>query len=296
MVSLKNLFILIILVVLFSVTSVTIVYSQEDVNMFFEKGKESYIAGNPEEAISYFEKVLEIEPNHVDALNNIGAILITLGKHEEAIPFFDQVLAIEPNHVGALSNKGSALGSLGEFDDSMLNLNRALEIDPENIDALSNKAAVFVDQEQHYDAITIFHNLLKIDPDNEIAKEYLPKAKVGLGYAKVEGFAEFILRNEQGQLITYFKSPYLAVLNHDLGLDYINSFRVIGNIFVNNTHYDVLQKSFFGTYKRETVFATTMPYNKADPDIHLMYSPNWGFPVEKGDTIDLLYTIYKPIP
>ena len=179
----------------FMIANLPPVFAEEDANMLFEKGKESYMAGNSEEAISYFEKVLQIEPNHVDALNNIGAILITLDKHEEAIPFFDQVLAIEPNHVGGLSNKGSALGSLGEFDDSMLNLNRALEIEPNHIDALSNKAAVFVDQEQHYDAITIFHNLLKIDPDNEIAKEYLPKAKVVLGYAKVEVFTEFILRN-----------------------------------------------------------------------------------------------------
>jgi len=275
---------------------VTIVFSQEDVDLLLKNGLESYRDGKLKESMTYFDKVLEIEPNNLDALNNKGGLLNTLGDFSEAIVYFDRVLEIEPNHVRALVNKGSTLGSLGKFDEAIFSLERALEIDPENIDALSNKAAVFVDQEQHYDAITIFHDLLKIDPDNEIAKEYLPKAKVGLGYAKVEGFAEFILRNEQGQLITYFKSPYLAVLNHDLGLDYINSFRVIGNIFVNNTHYDVLQKAYFGMYERETVFASTMPYNKADPDLHLMYSPNWGFPVEKGDTLDLLYTIYKPIP
>jgi len=251
--------------------------------------------GNFEEAISYFEKVLEIEPNHLDALNNIGGLLSTLGKHNEAIFYFDTIIEIEPNYVRALVNKGSALGSLGKFDEAIFYLERALEIDPENIDALSNKAAVFVDQGEHYDAITIFHDLLKIDPDNEIAKDYLPKAKGGLGYGRVEGFAEFVLRNEEGQLITYFKSPYLAVLNHDLGLDYVDSFRVMGNIFVNNTHYEVLQKAYIGTYEQETVFARTVAFNAEDPDIHLMYSPNWGFPVEKGDTIDLLYTIYKPI-
>ncbi len=295
MLSLKNFIFLISILFLFSVTSVTIVFSEDDVDLLLKNGLESYRDGKLEESMAYFDKVLKIEPNNLDALNNKGGLLNTQGDFYEALVYFDRVLEIEPNYVRALVNKGSTLGSLGKFDEAIFSLERALEIDPENIDALSNKAAVFVDQEQHYDAITIFHNLLKIDPDNEIAKEYLPKAKSGLGYGRVDGFAEFVLRNEEGQLITYFKSPYLAVLNHDLGLDYINSFRVIGNIFVNNTHYDVLQKEFFGTYERETVFARTIAYNAEDPDIHLMYSPNWGFPVEIGDTIDLLYTIYKPI-
>jgi len=48
----------------FMILNLPPVFAEEDVNMLFEKGKESYMAGNPEEAISYFEKVLQIEPGN----------------------------------------------------------------------------------------------------------------------------------------------------------------------------------------------------------------------------------------
>jgi len=294
MVSLNNVIVLSLLVVLFLITNVTIVYS-EDVDLLLKNGLESYLDGKLEESMAYFDKVLEIEPNNLDALNNKGGLLNTLGDFSEAIVYFDRVLEIEPNHVRALVNKGSTLGSLGKFDEAIFSLDRALEIDPENIDALSNKAAVFVDQENHYDAITIFHNLLKIDPNNEIAIEYLPKAKSGLGYVTVKGFNEFILRNEQGQLITYFKSPYVAVLNHEIGRDFVNSWLVAQEISLNGTNYQVLQRSYNQLYATDTVFSRTVVFNEENPTLKLIFAPNWGFPINKGDTINLLYTIFKPI-
>jgi tetratricopeptide (TPR) repeat protein len=55
---------------------------------------------------------LTIEPDNVDALNNIGAALGSLGNFTEAIKYFDKVLAIEPDNVKALISKDKALGNL----------------------------------------------------------------------------------------------------------------------------------------------------------------------------------------
>jgi len=273
----------------------TIVYSEEDVDLLFEKGIESYRNGNHDEAISYFDRVLEIEPDNLDALTNKGGLLSALEKHEEAIPYFDRVLDIESNHVSALVNKASALGSLGEFDDAIFNLDRALEIEPKNINALTNKAAVLIDQDNYYDAISYFHKILEVDPGNEIAEEFIPLAKRYLGYSVVKGFKEFILRDHQGTLISYFKSPYLAVLDHELGWNFVNSWSVIENISFNNTDYQVKQRSYFNEFRNDTIFASTVVYYDVDPDLRLIYSPNWGFPMKKNETAVLLYTYYKPI-
>ena len=41
--------------------------------------------GNPKEAMTIYEKVLEISPNHIDALIKKGNILGKLGKYDNAI-------------------------------------------------------------------------------------------------------------------------------------------------------------------------------------------------------------------
>ena len=291
----KIIIVLPIFVVFSMILNLPIANAQEDVDLLFQKGKESYMAGNPEEAISYFEKVLQIEPNHVDALNNIGAILITLDKHEEAFPFFDQVLAIEPNHLNALSNKGSALGYLGEFDDAMLYLDRALEIEPNHVSTLNNKASVLLDQEKNYDAITYFYQVLQIDPNNELATKNLPLAKQAIGYNRTDGFLEFILRDSQGNLIGYFKSPYLLVLDHEVAQNFTDSWPVVREISFEGTNYEVIQRLYTGEIGDGTFVATLKVFDKQDPNIGLIMSPTWGFPTHPGDKVTKLYTIFRPI-
>jgi tetratricopeptide (TPR) repeat protein len=58
-----------------------------------------------EDAIKCFEKVLEVNPKNMQAMNNIGIILGRMGKFDEAIEVFDKVLSIEPKNEVAMFNK-----------------------------------------------------------------------------------------------------------------------------------------------------------------------------------------------
>ena len=83
-----------------------------DIEVLFDQGNALYDLGQDQEAITYYDKVLEIDPNHVRALNSKGLALYHLGQDQEAITYYDKVLEINPNHVNALNNKGLALGNL----------------------------------------------------------------------------------------------------------------------------------------------------------------------------------------
>jgi tetratricopeptide (TPR) repeat protein len=56
--------------------------------------------GQYKEAITYFDKVLSVEPNSTDALNNKGLTLDHLGKHEEAITYYDKARTEAFNKLG----------------------------------------------------------------------------------------------------------------------------------------------------------------------------------------------------
>ena len=68
----------------------------------YNKGLALYYLGKSDEAITYYDKVLAIKPNDLDALSNKGNALEDLGKSDEAITYYDKVLAIDPNDLDAL--------------------------------------------------------------------------------------------------------------------------------------------------------------------------------------------------
>ena len=53
-----------------------------------------------------------IDPNNIYALYNKGLALDNLGRYKEAISYYDKVLDIDPNDVDTLNNKIAALGKL----------------------------------------------------------------------------------------------------------------------------------------------------------------------------------------
>ena len=170
---------------------------EDDIDALLKKGMTSLQQENFEKAISFFDKVLAIDPNNTDALFNKGSALVQLDKPEEAISYFDKVLAIDPNNANALSYKGDRLAKIGKSDEAISYFkqvlkiepnyhdvmgisisDRVLAIDPSNIDALNLKGDSLVSLgrsesgitvvyvEKLDEAISYFDKVLAIDPNN----------------------------------------------------------------------------------------------------------------------------------
>ena len=65
------------------------------------------------EALANIDKALALAPDHVDAHNNHGNLLLELKRPAEAMAAFDRVLALAPQHIQARINRGNALAELG---------------------------------------------------------------------------------------------------------------------------------------------------------------------------------------
>lgn len=59
-----------------------------------------------------------------------GSKLLLEGNFEDALSYFEQALILEPKNPEVWNKKGSALRSLGRYDDALECFNRALELDP----------------------------------------------------------------------------------------------------------------------------------------------------------------------
>ncbi|HYF98477.1 MAG TPA: tetratricopeptide repeat protein [Candidatus Saccharimonadales bacterium] len=129
-------------------------------------GNEHYYKNEHVDAIKHYDRVLEIEPNNVEAWANKGMALGHLGKYDEAIDSYDRALEIEPNYALALYNKGSALGNRGKFNEAIDSYDRALEIEPNYALAWSNKGVVFGNMGKYNEEIECYDRALEIEPNN----------------------------------------------------------------------------------------------------------------------------------
>jgi tetratricopeptide (TPR) repeat protein len=82
-----------------------------DVSSYLEKASESYNKGDLNEDLKHLDIILK-DQNFIVTLYDKGVLLGELGKQEEAIEWFNTVLDIDPNHTNALNAKGNSLNSL----------------------------------------------------------------------------------------------------------------------------------------------------------------------------------------
>ena len=76
-----------------------------------------------------YEKVLNLEPENIDALINMGSALHTLGKYTDAISYYNTVLRLDEKNTLALAYKGLSLGESGNISMAIKYFTKSLSID-----------------------------------------------------------------------------------------------------------------------------------------------------------------------
>ena len=118
-----------------------------------------------DEAIEYYRKALQINPNFSDALNNLGNALAARGQSDEAIENYRKAIQINPNFSEALNNLGVALAAKGRFDEAIDNYRKAIQINPNDCDALDNLGVALAAKGRFDEAIENFRKAIRINPN-----------------------------------------------------------------------------------------------------------------------------------
>jgi tetratricopeptide (TPR) repeat protein len=120
------------------------------------------------EARNNFERATKAEATYPDTLpnawNNLGLIDTREGRTAEAIPYFQRALQLSPDHLVALNNLGNAYRQVKRWDDARKTLERAVAVDPENPEANYSLGMVFAQLNESDRAYEYLQRALKLRP------------------------------------------------------------------------------------------------------------------------------------
>ena len=111
------------------------------------------------------------------ASNSRGIELLKEGKTNEAITEFQKAVQLDPNYVPARQNLGHAYDRQGRSEEAMAQYRKAAELDPKS-SVVYNNLGVLYDKKGLYDeAIGEFEKALQINPGDATALKNLETAK-----------------------------------------------------------------------------------------------------------------------
>ncbi len=132
--------------------------------------------GRMEDAVGYFQRALEINPNHLVALDNLGNAYRRLRLWADAQRVFQHTVEIAPEDAEGHYGLGMVYAQNGDSDVALRELQKALAIRPDYPEALNNLGVLFLNLHRVDDAIRTFQSCIQVAP--AFNQSYLNLAKV----------------------------------------------------------------------------------------------------------------------
>ena len=123
-----------------------------------------HAAGHHQRAEAGFQRVLDADPDHPDALNLLGLIFQNNGRHHEAITLISRALEIDPEFPEALTNLARVQRVTGKPHAAVQSAERAIELDPDLMEAHLQRARALLDLRQGREAERALRHALALRP------------------------------------------------------------------------------------------------------------------------------------
>jgi tetratricopeptide (TPR) repeat protein len=179
-----------------------------------DDGISSYIRGDYDTAMMYFNMALSADPRSAEAYNGRGLVYEAQGDYAAAIEDFGKVIELRPSWPGGYSNRGATYYALGKYGAAIADLERAIELDGRFAKAHYNLGLVHFAIGQFTVAIGDFDRAIEFT--SEAAYTRLDDATPGPGNEMLERMeAEWALMQTDADLALAYAYRGMAYLSID---------------------------------------------------------------------------------
>jgi Flp pilus assembly protein TadD len=167
-------------------------------------------AGHFAQAEPLYQRILQVDPDHAEALHllglmayqvgkldqagdlisraihsdstkapyfyNLGIVLQRLGRFHEAVTAYQQAVRLHPGYVEAHCNLGNVLKEQGKLEEAVAAYRKALAISPDYVDAHNNLGVVLEERGRYDEAVASYERALRLNPKHAEAHSNLGNA------------------------------------------------------------------------------------------------------------------------
>jgi tetratricopeptide (TPR) repeat protein len=145
-----------------------------DANIQSEVGQIYATLHRPTEALAYFQRALDSDPQSLTALNGVGLAYFDTRAYADAETYFQKCLTVDDSNYSCTNNLGAAYLEAGDADLAQPKLVRARQLEPERPEALVNFGFLADRNGDWKRAVGYYVQATVVGP-------YLPEAYVDLG-------------------------------------------------------------------------------------------------------------------
>ncbi len=223
----------------------------------FQAALEHYQAGRAPQAGAIFQQILQVEPNHPDALHFLGVIAIQSGNKDVAVELISKAISIKPTSLMHY-NLGLVLRAQGKLDDAAASYRKATALQPDYADAHFNLGNVLQKQGDATGAVASYRKVLALKPDwvdahnnlgsalqeqgklDDAAASYRRAISLKPGFANAHNNLGIALQ-KQGKLDDAAASYRRAI---SLKPDYADAHKNLGSVFQDQGQMDKAVESY----------------------------------------------------
>ncbi|MEW6470343.1 MAG: tetratricopeptide repeat protein [Bacteroidota bacterium] len=142
--------------------------NEDNPSAYFQKGmtlKERGVPGDTAQAVNNFQRAVELNPQHYDALLQLGEIYASI-KDPLAIEYYNSALKIRPNSTEVYYHVGMFYQNTGQLDQAIEVYNEILKREPNHAFAIYNLGYIeMVFKENYKAARPYFDRAYQADPE-----------------------------------------------------------------------------------------------------------------------------------
>ena len=137
--------------------------------------------GRSEQAVALIERSLDLEPRRADWHSNLGIVLRDRLQLDEAIAACQRAIVLDPDHANAHNNLGVLLRAQGRLVEAEASYRAAIRVSPGHSDAYTNLGILLIGQQRTHEAVACFCKVITLRPKHPEARRQLALAHCLLG-------------------------------------------------------------------------------------------------------------------
>jgi predicted O-linked N-acetylglucosamine transferase (SPINDLY family) len=121
--------------------------------------------GNSEIALEYFDKALRVDQTNAAVFNNRGIALKVLKRLDEALQSYDEAIRLKPDYAEVYYNRGITLHGLKRLDEALTSYDQAIRLKPDYAEAYNNQGITLQDLKRLDEALKSYDQAICLKPD-----------------------------------------------------------------------------------------------------------------------------------